>query len=232
MTTGISLVRENVVSMQPPRSLWVTFPLGRPLGVPNDAAFQHRVIAAGLALLEQDHGPVLQDYPEDAPAAGDSTSYACPVSFAQQHDQDTWHGRLLAEFTSLQPWYGLGLRRRGDRTLVGLSDLTVEQNLAKLGEYLDKNEIPATELGWFKGAIEDAKAFYLEALTAQPGDYDQADIYQILWRDTQLGAGLKQFYERFSAHPQLSAFARIILPRQAVADSPDADVVADQPESS
>ena len=37
MTTGISLVRENTASMQPPRALWVPFPLGRPLGVPDDA---------------------------------------------------------------------------------------------------------------------------------------------------------------------------------------------------
>ena len=32
MTTGISLVRENTASMRPPRALWVSFPLGRPLG--------------------------------------------------------------------------------------------------------------------------------------------------------------------------------------------------------
>ena len=46
MTVSIALVRENAESLQPPRSLWVSFPLGRPLGVPNDAAFQHRVIDA------------------------------------------------------------------------------------------------------------------------------------------------------------------------------------------
>ena len=51
MTTGISLVRENAESMRPPRSLWVSFSLGRPLGVPNDSQFQHRVIAAALNLL-------------------------------------------------------------------------------------------------------------------------------------------------------------------------------------
>lgn len=55
-TTGISLVRENTENMQPPRALWVPFPLGRPLGKPGDAAFQHRVIAAGLALLHREKG--------------------------------------------------------------------------------------------------------------------------------------------------------------------------------
>ena len=67
MSTGISLVRENAASLQPPRTLWVSFPLGRPLGVPGDPAFQRRVIQAGLQLLTRSEGPVLQDYAEDAP---------------------------------------------------------------------------------------------------------------------------------------------------------------------
>ena len=58
-TTGISLVREHTEAMQPPRFLWVPFPLGRPLGAPGDAAFQHRVIRAALSLLEAPAGPVL-----------------------------------------------------------------------------------------------------------------------------------------------------------------------------
>lgn len=81
MTTGISLVRENAVSMQPPRSVWVTFPLGRPLGKPNDPAFQHRVISAALELLNCDSGPVLVDYAEDAPSIAVDSVPACPVSF-------------------------------------------------------------------------------------------------------------------------------------------------------
>ena len=69
-TTGISLVRENTAAMRPPRFLWVSFPLGRPLGVPGDAAFQRRVMLAALGLLEAEQGPVLADYPEDIPVAG------------------------------------------------------------------------------------------------------------------------------------------------------------------
>ena len=119
MTTGISLVRENAASMQPPRSLWVSFPLGRPLGKPNDAAFQHRVITASLALLKQESGPILEDFPEDAPEVSIESTPACPVSFAKPKDADTWRGRLMSELASLQPWYAMGRRRRGGRTLVG-----------------------------------------------------------------------------------------------------------------
>ena len=51
-TTGISLVREHTEVMQPPRALWVTFVLGRPLGAPDDPALQTRVLEAALALLD------------------------------------------------------------------------------------------------------------------------------------------------------------------------------------
>ena len=60
MTTGISLVRENALALSPPRSLWVPFPLGRPLGAANNPDFQHRVIAAGLDLLNRSSGSVLK----------------------------------------------------------------------------------------------------------------------------------------------------------------------------
>ena len=223
MTTGISLVRENAESMRPPRSLWVTFELGRPLGVPNDVEFQQRVIAAALELLTRDHGPVLEDYPEDAPVVSVESAPACPVSFTKATDQTTWQGRLSSELATLKPWYDLGLRRRGGRTLVGVSDLSIDENLSKLGKYLDSDQLPG-ELRWFKRAIEDAKVYYVEALTAQPGNYHSAQVYDTIWHDTELGAGLAEFYEAFRAHPKLSLFARIILPRDAVSGSSDEEI--------
>jgi len=61
--------------------------LGRPFGVPNDPAFQRRVLSALLQLFAAARGPVLDDYPEEAPAdPGDAEGYACPVSFARAVD--------------------------------------------------------------------------------------------------------------------------------------------------
>lgn len=223
MTTSITLVRENAENMQPPRSLWVTFPFGRPLGVPNDAAFQHRVIAATLALLERERGPVLEDFPEDAPLVTVESAPTCPVSFSNidtgSTDDTTWTARLTAEVSTLALWYEFGRRRRGGRTLVGVSGFSIEDNLARMGEYLDTEQLPSDDLHWFKRAIEDAKSYYIEALTAQPGNYIQSEIYQILWHETQLGAGLAKFYDGFRAHPKLHLFARIILPRDAATGS-------------
>ena len=56
---AISLIRLHTEKVRPPRALWVPFELGRPLGAPNDQAFQTRVIAAALGLLEAASGPVV-----------------------------------------------------------------------------------------------------------------------------------------------------------------------------
>ena len=117
MTTAIGLVRENAESMQPPRMLWVPFPLGYPLGRPGDADFQHRVIAHALDLLARPDGPVLEDFAEEAGIEAPETAPACPISFARTlADDGSWRARLERELADLRPWYELGVRRRGRTT--------------------------------------------------------------------------------------------------------------------
>ena len=99
--------------------------------------------------------------------------------------------------------------------MVGVCPSSIKEIIERLAADLDAERLPA-DLRWFKAAIEDAKAYYVEALTAQPGVYDARQIYATLWRETQLGAGLRWFYDQFSTHPKLSAFARIVLPRDAI----------------
>ncbi|MBL8171452.1 MAG: hypothetical protein JNJ50_25045 [Acidobacteria bacterium] len=65
-TVSISLLREVVSALRPPRALWVPFPMGYPMGKPNDAALQHRVLAAALTLLSRNDVPVLADFPADS----------------------------------------------------------------------------------------------------------------------------------------------------------------------
>jgi hypothetical protein len=59
----VTKARRFAERMRPPRALFCDFPIGRPLGRPRDAAFQRRVLSAGLDLLGAD-GPVLRDFPE------------------------------------------------------------------------------------------------------------------------------------------------------------------------
>jgi hypothetical protein len=77
-TIVFSSIREVAEKMHPPRALHCQFPLGRPLGQPQDPDFQHAVLAAGLALLERSAGPVLEDYPETIESA-DEAPLACPL---------------------------------------------------------------------------------------------------------------------------------------------------------
>lgn len=54
----------EVASRMPvPRALYCDFPLGRPLGRPNDPAFQRRVLDAAFALLDATE-PTIVTYPE------------------------------------------------------------------------------------------------------------------------------------------------------------------------
>lgn len=61
-TVSISLLREVVSVLKPPRALFVPFPMGFPLGAPNDAGLQHRIIAAALELLERNDTPILEEF--------------------------------------------------------------------------------------------------------------------------------------------------------------------------
>ncbi|MBK9314250.1 MAG: hypothetical protein IPM55_08395 [Acidobacteria bacterium] len=63
-TISITLLREVAEIIRPPRALFVNRPLGYPLGAPNDAELQHRVIAAALPLLERTDVPLIEDFTE------------------------------------------------------------------------------------------------------------------------------------------------------------------------
>lgn len=68
-TVSISLLREVSSVIKPPRTLFAPFPMGYPLGAPNNALLQHRIIAAALDLLERDDVPVLEEFSGTVPRA-------------------------------------------------------------------------------------------------------------------------------------------------------------------
>ncbi|MGF1454876.1 MAG: TauD/TfdA family dioxygenase [Alphaproteobacteria bacterium] len=219
MTTGIALVRENAEALRPPRLLWVSFPIGLPLGRPGDPAFQHRVIHNALDLLRRPSGPVLEDHPEDLPEIPADRVPACPVNFARpETDESTWRARLSNELMMLKPWYEMSLRRRG-RTTVGLSDTGIDAILERMSVWLDDRSKPLPDAKWLKFATEDAKAYYGEALSAQPGDYPPGHLQAIFWEETVLGAALVQYYEYLISDPKWVTLARIIAPRYAIGAS-------------
>ena len=224
-TAQISLIREQTAAIRPPRALWVPFMLGRPFGVPNDAAFQRRVLSALLRLFTASSGPVLEDYLEDAPAdTGDAQGYACPVSFVA-HDRGpaALDAALMKEIGQLAAWYELARKRRG-RSTVGISGMPIEEAARFVASYLGAaplaNPQPDASLGTvLKRCCDDIKAYYFEALGAQPGQLSARAIDRVFWQETAAGrvfvalraGGLEHADKSFAAFAERSLVPRAVL---------------------
>ena len=218
-TTSISLVRPHSERIRPPRALWVPFELGRPLGVANDPGFQRDVLRSALALSEAPAGPVLVDYPHDAPAGDEPAAWACPVAFAPPpaaSASEALARDLATEAARLRPWYEQARRTRG-RTTVGVSGKdvagleTMTALLAAFARGEDAPGDPRTESdGWArpmpslaKYIADDLRAYYFEAATAQPGRAapSAAQLNDWLFGETLLGRVLLDVRERYLQHP-------------------------------
>ncbi len=225
-TTQISLIREHSARIRPPRALWVPYELGRPFGVPGDAEFQTGVLRAALGLFEAPAGPVLADYPVEAPAAADAgeSGWACPIPLASAPEEvgEPSLGRAFeSEFARLLPWYALAVERRG-RTTVGLAGLAPPALGAFLARMLDEPLPPSPNAEMpvgvaLKHAAEDLKALYGEAATAQPTETGRvpsaAETKRWFWRETHAGALLRALADRLAdgADPGVALVARLML---------------------
>lgn len=204
-TTGVSLIREHAEGMKPPRSLFVPFPLGRPLGSPDQPDFQRDVLQTALQLLETATETVLADYPHDAPTSGDDP-WACAVALAPPEpasESEALRDQLIEEIRQLAPWHAESRKRRG-RSTVGISGASLDQieDLANLLADFATGEEPGDgEIDWnhpmpvrLKFASDDLRAFYHESATAQPGaSYPtDADLNDWLFNQTLLGTVLRQ----------------------------------------
>jgi hypothetical protein len=184
--------------MQPPRALWVPFMLGRPFGAPNAPDFQRKVLIAALELLEAEQGPLLEDFPEDAPVSvhgNEMEGFACPVNLSRRgcsaDGENDITRALLDEIAQLQPWHDFALKRRG-RSTVGLSGLAIDVAARFVASYLGEAPLPSYNAEMsigeaLKRACDDLKAFYFEAASAQPGNLDSNAVDQWFWRETTAG---------------------------------------------
>jgi len=106
-TVVLSSVREMAEKTAPPRALHCEFPLGRPLGIPGDAAFQLDVLLRALALLGEPSGPVLADHPTVIEADGAPLACTLPPRF------DPSLPPAVDEARGLRKAYDRALARRG-----------------------------------------------------------------------------------------------------------------------
>jgi hypothetical protein len=206
-TAAISLIREHTEKINPPRSLWVPFELGRPLGPPDNPEFQMDVLRSLLGLFARETGPVIEDYPYDSPVTAESdAAWSCilplPPLESTSSPAEALKQSLLQEVGSLAPWYEESVRRLG-RSTFGLSGLTAD-SMPEIAAFLadvaagENPELPSGLSDQLPGAIrymaDDVKAYYMEAANEQPGAHTPGGdrMWTWLYHETRMG---RVFYD-------------------------------------
>jgi hypothetical protein len=199
-SVAIALIRPQAEKTRPPRALWVPFELGRPIGPPNDPGFQKRVILTALGLLTAPKQPsFIADFPDDDPREAADPAWQPPIPSADAHGA----GAVEAELRALAPAYAASCTRR-ERSTVGLSGLPP----AICGEYFVawlRGERPASPIAdmspalALRFAIDDLKAFALEAALSTGTKPSSQQLGDWLWNETALGAAIQTLRRDFIA---------------------------------
>jgi hypothetical protein len=193
-TVAIASVRPQAEKTRPPRALWTTSQLGRPLGEPGDAAFQRRVLMVALSLLERTDGPViLEGFTEDPPGWQGTPDWRAPtlVQISEALETpDAWATAFRAELSGLLPLWRIAQTRFG-RTTVGLSFQTPAAWPGFATRFL-AGELPvvpelATPALALRMLCDDIKALYGEAAQAESPAPSAHQIDEWFWRQTVAG---------------------------------------------
>jgi len=190
---AIGAVRVQMEKTRPPRGLFVPFELGRPLGEPEDAAFQSRVLLQALKLLERTDGPViLEDFPDDPPGWRDAPGWLPPPlpSVAAPSDAAAWRVGFAAELSALRPAWERARARFGGST-VGLSGVVPDDwpalAAAFVGGATPRVAGHPTAALALRFLCDDIKAFYGEAGQADGPAPASRQVNGWFWRGTLAG---------------------------------------------
>ena len=194
-TVLVGFVREHIESIAPPRALWLDFPMGRPLGKPNDPEYQLSVIRAAFSLLDRQSGPVLEDFEHVIPVREGRMGYALPVELVVSSDEvgdvDALLAQVQGEIESLRPDYQAAVAARG-RTTVGASETALEQLAPYIAAFV-KGEKPRSlrrgmaPVPFLKLAVEDLAAYYTEARTHRDNIDDIEELGKWFWEECLAG---------------------------------------------
>ena len=196
-TVSISLIRPQTENTRPPRALWVPFELGRPFGPPGDPVFQRRVLLAALQLLERTDGPVLlQDFPDDDPRRLPDPNWRPPL---EPTVTDAGASALLAAALEEEVQALRGAHDRWvaqyRRTTVGVSRLAIADVARYVAEWLRGNDPESPRAGFsaplmLRFAIDDLKAYALEAAAAGLTKPSSGQLGDWLWNETAIGMAI------------------------------------------
>jgi len=206
VTTSISLVREHTLSVKPPRALFVPFPYGRALGRPDDAALQHRVLRAVLALTVEPGVPVLSDFPDDD-ALGDEPPAPTPASAIAVSPVAARDA--AKEIEALVRAHDAWRAQHGRRTAFGLSGVPLERFADTVraldafgrGENVDfadrRRDVPVAR--FVRWCADDVKALFAESAMAATPDMGADEVLRSFWADTAAGQILRRVRDRLDA---------------------------------
>jgi len=150
---------------------------------------------------------LLEDFPEDAPVSdAPESTLACQVSFAGKeedlNDSERLAAALREEITGMRNWYELAVQKRG-RTTVGVSGLEIDRIVDLISAFLmgktPDNPRDDIALGYTVNlAVDDLKAYYYEAATAQPGQESASSeaLNEWFWTETTVSKALYTLRDR------------------------------------
>ncbi len=197
-TVALGSIQKHIEGVAPPRGLWCNFPLGRPLGKPNDAEFQHRVLAHAFGLLRSDK-PVVEHFAEEIL---DDTSDTVACTLPPRHDPDL--PAAVDEARSLRQAYDRAVAKHG--------------NHMGAGRVVSADDIPAAVQAFLNVAEgtswKEANIPGIPARVAQDirGYYETA-VLELADTAPSAWAGTRWFFE------QTEAGKVILAARQAMADA-------------
>jgi len=125
---------------------------------------------------------------------------SCPIDLPSLPSNDSeLTDSLIEEIEQIAPWYDLAVSQRS-RTTVGISGLDINDAGRFLIDFIEDPSSPSprpdVEVGpMLKYTCEDLKAFYSEAMSAQPGMSASLTVENWLWNETVLGKVLWRLRE-------------------------------------
>ena len=137
-------MREHSEKINPPRALWVPFPLGRPMGAADSPDLQRRLFEAGLDLLARSDVPVLENFSDQRQKAitEKTVSWSCPVNLPPcTGGMKNPIGALAKEISLLTPCRVSNSAKKG-RKVFGVSGLDIYEIATFIDGFIaDKSNI-------------------------------------------------------------------------------------------
>ena len=191
-------MREHSEKINPPRALWVPFPLGRPMGAADSPDLQRRLFEAGLDLLARSDVPVLENFSDQRQKAitEKTVSWSCPVNLPPRTGgMKNPIGALAKEISLLSPCR-VPNNAKKERTVFRVSGLGIYEIATFTYGFIADQSITCTAKDKslaqkLKFAADDLKVWYYEAASLQRGTINE-EISEWFWCETVAGETLLQ----------------------------------------